>query len=270
MTNPSVYLGNVVIITGASLGIGKALAQQLADQGARLALAARNAERLDAVAAEDRARGAKALAVPTDVTEPAQCKNLIEQTVREYGRIDTLINNAGVGMWAMFDQVQDITIFERLLRANYLGSVYCTFYALPYLKQTRGRIVGVSSLAGKTGVPARTAYAASKHAMGGFFDSLRVEMAQHGVSVTMAYPDFVATGGRFRNLGADGKPVLNAPAYAANTMSAETCARLILRGVAKREREIYVSARGKLGQWAKLVLPNLVDRIALRAIEKGE
>ncbi len=266
----SIFKDNVVILTGASLGIGKELALQFANQGARLALAARNTNQLNAVAAECHARDAEALAVTTDVTDPAQCQNLIEQTVKEYGHINTLVNNAGVGMWAMFDQVQDVTIFERLMRVNYLGSVYCTFYALPYLKQARGRIVGVSSLAGKTGVPARTAYAASKHAMVGFFDSLRVEIAHHGVSVTMAYPDFVATGGRFRNLGADGTPVLDAPAYAANTMSAETCARLILRGIAKRDREVYISARGKLGQWTKLVLPNLVDRIALRAIEKGE
>ena len=270
MTNSAVFKDTTVVITGASLGIGKELARQLAEQGARLALAARNAAQLNDVAAECRARGAKVLVVPTDVTEPAQCKNLVEQTVKEFGRIDTLINNAGVGMWAMFDQVQDLTIFDRIMRANYLGSVYCTFYALPYLKQTRGRIVSISSLAGKTGVPARTAYAASKHAMVGFFDSLSVEIARDGVSVTMVYPDFVATGGRFRNLGADGKPVVNAPAYAANTMTSEACARLILRGVAKRDREIYVSTRGKIGQWVKLLLPNLIDRIALRAIEKGE
>lgn len=270
MTDSSVFKDNVVVITGASLGIGRELARQLADQGARLTLAARNVEPLNALAAECRARGAHALVVPTDVTEPAQCKNLIEQTIKAYGRIDTLINNAGIGMWTMFDLAQDVSIFERILQVNYLGSVYCTFYALPHLKQTRGRIVGISSLAGKTGVPARTGYAASKHAMVGFFDSLRVEIARDGVSVTLAYPDFVATGARFRNLGADGKPVIHAPAYATNTMTAETCARLILRGVAKRQREIYVSARGKLGQWVKLLLPNLVDRIALRAIEKGE
>ncbi len=266
----SVFKDNAVIITGASSGIGKELALQLADQGARLALAARNAERLNAAATECRARGASALAVPTDVTDHAQCRSLVEQTVNQYGRIDTLINNAGIGMWTMFDRVRHVAIFEQLVKVNYLGSVYSTFYALPYLKQTRGRIVGVSSLAGKIGVPARTGYAASKHAMVGLFDSLRVEVAHDGVSVTMAYPDFVATGARFRNLGPDGQPVANAPPYAANTMTAETCARLILRGTAKRQREIYVSTRGRIGQWAKLVLPNLVDRAALRAIERGD
>ncbi len=266
----SAFKDKVVIITGASRGIGNALALQLADQGARLVLAARDAERLNAVAAECRARGASALVVPTDVVEPAQCENLIAQALKEYGHIDTLINNAGIGMWARFDEVQDLAVFERIIRLNYLGAVYCTFYALPSLKATRGRIVGVSSLTGKTGVPARTGYAASKHAMVGFFDSLRIEVAPHGVSVTMAYPDFVATGARFRNLGADGKPVGNAPPYAAGTMTSETCARLILRGAAKRQREIIMSTRGKLGPWARLIAPGLIDRIARRAIEKGE
>ncbi len=266
----SVFKDNVVIITGASSGIGKELALQFADQGARLALGARNVERLDSVAAECRARGAAALVVPTDVGAQSQCQNLIARTVQEYGRIDTLINNAGIGMWTMFDQVQDPAFFETIMRVNYLGSVYCTFYALPGLKQTRGRIVGVASLAGKTGVPARTGYAASKHAQVGFFDSLRIEVAQHGISVTMAYPDFVATGARFRNLGADGKPVVDAPPYAARTMTGETCARLIVRGVARRQREIIMTTRGKLGQLAKLISPEMVDRIALSAIEKGD
>jgi NAD(P)-dependent dehydrogenase (short-subunit alcohol dehydrogenase family) len=210
------------------------------------------------------------MVVQTDVTDEAQCRHLVEQAIKEYGHIDTLINNAGIGMWATFEQVRDPALFERIIRVNYLGSVYCTFCALPNLKQTRGRIVAVASLAGKTGVPARTGYAASKHAMVGFFDSLRIEVGQVGISVTIAYPDFVATGARFRNLGADGQPVVNAPPYASNAMTAEACARLIIRGMAKRQREIIMTARGKLGPWVRLVAPGLIDRIALRAIEKGE
>ncbi len=268
MGTPS-FKDNVVILTGASSGIGKELAFQLANQGARLALGARNTEALNTVAAECRAHGASALVVPTDVTDETQCRQLIEQTVKEYGRIDTLINNAGIGMWARVDQVQDLSAFERVMKINYLGSVYCTYYALPYLKRTRGRIAAVSSLAGKTGVPARSGYAASKHALVGFFDSLRIEVAADGVTVTIAYPDFVATGARFRNLGADGKPVVNAPPYAANTMTGETCARLMLRGIAKRQREVFVSLRGKISPLAKLVAPGLVDRAAYRATEKG-
>lgn len=133
---------------------------------------------------------ARAIAIPTDVGGQAQCRNLIEQTARAYGKIDTLICNAALGMWVKFEEIQAPAFFEQLIRVNYLGGVYCTFYALPYLKQARGRLVGVSSLAGKTGVPFRSGYAASKHALGGFFDSLRVELMGSGVTVTLAFPDF--------------------------------------------------------------------------------
>ena len=263
------FKDNVVILTGASSGIGKEMALLLAKQGARLALAARNEAALNAVAEECRAHGAAALVVRTDVTDRTQCQHLIDQTVQAYGRIDTLINNAGFGMWARLDEVKDLSIFERVMQTNYLGSVYCTYYALDHLKQTRGRIVAVSSLTGKNGVPARTGYAASKHALVGFFDSLRIEVAPAGVTVTIAYPDFVATGARFRNLGADGKPVTNAPPYAKNTMSGEACARLMLRGITNRQRDVYVTLRGRIGPLAKLVAPGLVDLAAHRATEKG-
>src|SRR5574341_494142 len=173
---------NVVLITGASTGIGRALAYALAEQGACQSLAARNAEHLMAVAAECRQRGGKAIAAPTDVAERSQCENLIAHTVQEYGRIDTLVNNAGISMWAKFAEVTDPAVFDQIMQVNYMGSVYCTFYALPHLKQTRGRIVGVSSVAGKNGVPTRSGYAASKHAMVGFFDTLRIELAEDGIS----------------------------------------------------------------------------------------
>lgn len=260
---------NVVVITGASRGIGQELARQLADQGARLALAARDETRLHAVADECVQRGARAVAIPTDVAEQAQCRALIEQTVRAFGRVDTLINNAGFGMWVKFDQVQDPGFYETLIRVNYLGSVYCTFYALPHLKKSRGRIVAVSSLAGKTGVPYRSGYSASKAALDGFCEALRGELLETGVTVTIAFPDFVATGIRAYNLGADGNALGASPAREEKFMSAAECARRIIRGVAKRERETVMTARGKWIAFGKLVAPGLVDRFARRASERG-
>ncbi|MBU0769670.1 MAG: SDR family oxidoreductase [Proteobacteria bacterium] len=267
--NKSHFLKKTVIITGASSGIGRELALMLAEQGAWLALAARNAEKLEEVAAQCRQRGAKAVVVPTDVTEQSQCRNLIERTVTEYSRIDVLINNAGISMWARFDEIPDLSLIEQIMRVNYFGSVYCTHYALPFLKETQGRIVGISSLTGKTGVPTRSGYAASKHAMAGFFDTLRIELADYGVSVTMIYPGFVATEVRQRSFAKDGKPLGISPVREDEIMTVDTCARLIVQAAAQRKRELVMTLRGKLGMWLKLIAPGLVDRIARKAIEEG-
>jgi len=263
------FKDNVVILTGASTGIGEALAHELAKQGAWLVLAARNAQKLEVVAAECRARGGRALVVATDVTDEDECRELIERAAAEYGRIDTLINNAGLSMWMKLEDVEDLSTLEYLMRVNYFGSMYCTYYALPWLKQSKGRIVAIASVAARTGVPTRTGYSASKHAMVGFFESLRIEVEDDGVSVTIAYPDFVASGMHTRSLGADGKPLGHNPLQLDKIMTSETCARLIVEGAAARKREIVMSNRARFGQWLKLIAPGRVDRIAKKAIEKG-
>lgn len=260
---------NVVVITGASEGIGRELALRLAGQGAWLALAARDAAKLDAVAAECRGRGGRAVAVRTDVGDQAQCRALIDRAVAEFGRIDTLVNNAGISMWARFDEVTDLAPFERMMQVNYFGSVYCTHAALPHLKRTRGRIVGVSSLTGRAGVPTRSGYAATKHAMAGFFDSLRIELEDDGVTVTMVYPGFVSTAIRAHAFGPDGRPLASSPVRESEVMTPEECARQIVAAMASRRRELIMTLRGKVGAWIKLVAPGVVDRIARRAIEQG-
>jgi short-subunit dehydrogenase len=260
---------NVVVATGASAGIGRALALRLAGEGAWLALGARDAGRLQEVAEACRARGGRALAVPTDVSNEDACRALIACTVSEYGRVDSLVNNAGISMWARFEEMQTLRPFEEMMRVNYLGSVYCTYHALPYLKQTRGRLVAVSSLAGKSGVPTRSGYAASKHALVGFFDSLRIELSGSGVSVTVVCPDFVASEIRVRAFGVDGGPLRQSPVQEGKVMTAETCAGLIVEAAAARRRELIMGTRGKLGIWLKLIAPGLVDRLALRAITRG-
>lgn len=259
-----------VIITGASSGIGRELARQLAAQGALLTLAARQADLLESLAGECRGLGGQALAVPTDVTDPQQCQALVQSTIQAYGKLDMLVNNAGITMWARFDEVTDLVIFEKIMRVNYLGSVYCTYYSLPYLKQTKGRIVGVSSLTGKGGVPTRSGYAASKHAMAGFFDSLRIELKDAGVTVTMVYPGFVDTGVQARGFGPDGQPLGHNPLQMDKIMGTADCARQILKAATRRQREDVFTLRGKLGQWLKLIAPGLVDRIASKAIEEGK
>ena len=264
------FKDNVVILTGASTGIGEAMAHQLAGQGAQLALAARNAPKLEAVAAACRARGGRALVVPTDVTNEDECRELAERTVAEYGRIDTLINNAGLSMWMKFEDVEDLDSLEYIMRVNFFGSMYCTYYALPHLKQSRGRIVAVASVTGRTGVPTRTGYAASKHAVVGFFESLRIEVEDDGVSVTIAFPDFVGSGMHTRSLGADGQPLGHNPLQVDKIMTSDECARLILAGAAARKRQVIMSTRSRFGQWLKLIAPGRVDQIAKRAIERGK
>jgi len=264
------FKDNVVILTGASTGIGEAMAHQLAGQGAWLALAARNAPKLEAVAAACRARGGRALVVPTDVTNEDECRELAERVVAEYGRIDTLINNAGLSMWMKFEDVEDLDSLEYIMRVNFFGSMYCTYYALPHLKQARGRIVAVASVTGRTGVPTRSGYAASKHAVVGFFESLRIEVEDDGVSVTIAFPDFVGSGMHTRSLGADGQPLGHNPLQVDKIMTSDACARLILAGAAARKRQVIMSTRSRFGQWLKLIAPGQVDRIAKRAIERGK
>ena len=272
--NATYYKDKVIVITGASSGIGRELAYRLADQGAWLALVGRDAPRLEAARDEclrlGSQNGGKALSIPADVAEQSQCEALIRQTVAAYQRIDVLVNNAGISMWANFEDLTSLDMLEQIMRVNYLGSAYCTYYALPYLKQSKGQIVGVSSLAGKNGIPTRSGYAASKHAMTGFFDSLRIELAPYGVSVTMIYPGFVTTEIRKRAFAASGEALEKSPVREAEVMTVEECVQIMLKAMVKRKREVVMTLRGQAGLWMKLIAPGLVDQIALRAIKQGK
>jgi short-subunit dehydrogenase len=262
------FTDKVVIITGASSGIGRAMALRLANEGAKLILAARRLEPLVKLASECRSAGGEAEFLDTNVTNEGSCRRLIEIAIAKFGRIDVLINNAGLGMHSLVVDVNDLSIFDRVMRTNYIGSVYCTCFALPFLQRTNGRIVAVSSLAGKSGVPGRSAYAASKHAMAGFFDSLRIELRDSGVSVTVAYPGFVDTGFGERALDANGEPLESRVTIREKVMSADRCAELILNAAAKRKREIVMTFPAKVGQWIRLVWPGLVDRIAVAIVSR--
>ncbi len=265
----SVYGWKVVVVTGASQGIGRALCLELARDRPRLVLAARDEAALERVAEACRAQGAEALVVPTDVTDPAACRRLVERTLSRYSSLDVLVNNAGIGMVARFDEVTDLGPYERLLRVNVLGSVYPTYYALPHLRRARGQIVAISSLAGLVGVPTRTAYAASKHAQIGFFDSLRVELRGSGVSVTVVCPYFVKSEIRKRSAGADGRTLSGSPVHEESVMSAEECARRTVRAMQRRQRMLVMTWKGRLGRVARLLAPELVDRLSARAVRRG-
>jgi short-subunit dehydrogenase len=263
----------VFIITGASDGIGAEIARQLAaahKTEAALVLAGRSHVKLLAVAAQCEQHGAQVQAVAMDVSEQAQCRGLVDQAVQEFGRIDALINNAGMSAQALFEDVkqEDLHWYETLMKVNHWGAVWCTHAALPHLKASKGHIVAVNSLAGLVGVPGRTAYCATKFAMTGFFESLRIELKNAGVSVTTAYPGVVATKIRYRGFNARGEPAGASGLKEDDAMSVEECARLIIDGMNGRKREVVMSAKGKLGRFMKLLAPGLVEKLALAALKE--
>ncbi|MES2509394.1 MAG: SDR family oxidoreductase [Pseudomonadota bacterium] len=261
-----------VIITGASDGIGAEMARQLAaSHGAAvsLVLAARDVSRLNGVSDACMALGAQTLVAPTDVSDEPACRQLIAATIGKFGRLDVLINNAGMSAQALLEEVkaEDLAWYEQLMRINLWGSVWCTHAALPWLKQSRGSIVAVSSLAGLVGVPGRTAYSATKFAMTGFFEALRAELKTAGVSVTTAYPGVVSTNIRHHGFNAAGLPAGASGLREDNAMGVEECARLIIEGMNGRDREVVMTSRGKLGRWLKLIAPGRVEAMALAALK---
>ena len=262
---------SVVIITGASDGIGAELARQLAQaQGSKLSLvlAARSADKLEAVAQACRQHGARVKVRPTDVGIEADCRGLVQDTVEAFGQLDALVNNAGMSAHALLEEVTDLAWYEQLMRTNFWGSVWCTHAALPHLKDSHGSIVAVSSLAGLVGVPGRTAYSASKFAQAGFFEALRAELKPAGVGVTTAYPGVVDTRIRYHGYNAQAQAAGVSGLKEEHAMPVAECARLILQGMERRQREVVMTRQGKLGRWVKLIAPGVVERMALAALQR--
>ena len=191
---------------------------------------------------------------------------MVHQTILKFSRIDVLINNAGMSMWSTVEDVQNVLLFARLLDVNVLGSIYCTKFALPYLKQTKGRIVAISSVASLTGIPSHSGYCASKHAMNGFFESLRIELEPWGVTVTIVAPDFVQSEIHERSIGPDGAPLGRILQGHSTFLTAGACADIIVRAMAKRKRLVVTSWRGRWGRWIKLISPRIIDWMARKGV----
>jgi len=263
------FTAKTILLTGASVGIGREMALQLAPERPRLVLAARDAEKLEEVAVAARDAGAEALVVPTDVSDEAACRALVAAAVERFGGLDLLLLNAGQDMIARLDELEDRSVLERIMRINYLGCAWTAIEALPHLKRSRGRIVVLSSLAGLTGVPTRGGYCASKHALHGFFDTLRCELHGSGVSVTLVCPDFVVSEIHRRALGPDGRPRGTTAVVEAKIMTTAECARRTLAAARARKRLVLLSLRGKVGRWVRLAAPGLIDWVARRAVARG-
>lgn len=253
-----------VVITGASSGIGEALAKAFAARGANVTMGARRTDKLQHIAKQiNSAAGGRATFTTTDVTDPESCRALVETAVREFGGIDVLVCNAGVSMRALFDEV-DLEVLHRSMDTNFWGTVYTTKAALPYIQRSRGTIVGISSVAGLHGLPCRTGYSASKYAMTGFLETLRIENLKKGVHVMIACPGFTATEVRLHSMMADGSEQGRSPRNEGRMMSADEVAGRIIRGIEHRRRLLTMEYEGRLTLLLKPVATRLLDKIYYR------
>ncbi|PRZ00079.1 SDR family oxidoreductase [Marinilabilia salmonicolor] len=258
----------VIIITGASSGIGLACARDFASRGAKISLAARSADKLSKIEEELTASGHEVLVTPTDVSREEDCKVLIEQTVKRFGKIDVLVNNAGISMRALFKDL-DLSVLRQLMDVNFWGTVYCTKHALPHLLETKGSVVGVSSIAGFIGLPGRTGYSASKFAMHGFLQTLRTENLKTGLHVLIAAPGFTASNVRKAALTADGSNQGETPRAEDKMMSAEEVARHLAKAILKRKRTLILTFKeGKLTVFLSKWWPSLVEKLSYSHMAK--
>lgn len=261
------FKDKTVVITGASSGIGEELARQFATLGARVVIAARNAEKLAELSTAIAGEGGTVLAVPTDVGREEDCRHLINETVKAFGGIDIMICNAGISMRALLDDV-DTEVLRRLMEVNFWGTVYCTKYALPWLQASRGSVVGVSSVAGLHGLPGRTGYSASKYAMTGFLETVRIENLRKGLHVMIACPGFTATNVRFTALTADGTPQGSTPREEGKMMTASEVAHRIIKGIRRRKRLLLMEWEGRGTHIIKKFAPGFLDKMFYKVMAR--
>lgn len=255
--NIKFFKDKVIIVTGASSGIGLATARLFASHGAKVVMAARSVEKLEQIKNE-MPEPAKVLCVKTDVAKEEDCKNLIEETLKTFGRIDILINNAGISMRAMFIDL-DLDVIKRLMDTNFWGTIYCTKFALPYLLESKGSVVGVISTAGYLGLPGRTGYSASKFAIRGFMNTLRVEHRYDGLHVMVFAPGFTASNIRTKALLADGSPQGVTPRNEDKMMTAERVAQRMAYGLRFRKNEMLLTPVGKITKFFTYALPRFSE-----------
>lgn len=250
----------VVIVTGASSGIGEALAREFARRGAKVVLGARSEEKLRTICEEIRATGADAAWCACDVVKEEECQRLVATAVEHFGGIDVLICNAGLSMRAIFDDVE-LSVLHRLMDVNFWGTVNCCKYALPYLQERKGSIVGISSVAGLHGLPGRTGYSASKYAMTGFLETLRIENLKKGLHVMIACPGFTASNVRFSALTADGSQQGATPRNEGKMMTAAQVASIVAQATGRRRRLCLMEAEGRATHFIKKFAPGLLDKL---------
>ncbi len=253
--------GKVVLITGASMGIGLAIAQECLKRGGKVAVCARNLETLHQ--AYKNVPDTHIFKFQLDVAVEKDCYAFVAQTVNKFGKIDTLINNAGMSMRALFEDL-DLKVLKNLMDVNFWGTVYMCKAALPYIKKSKGVILGVSSIAGYRGLPGRTGYSSSKYALQGFLESLRTELLRTGVHVMWVCPGYTTSNIRNTALGQDGQSIKETNMDESKMMSPETCANIIINGVEKRKRTIIMTTQGKMTVWVNKLFGGLADKLVYK------
>lgn len=250
----------VAIVTGASTGIGRAIAVALAQAGANLVLGARSASKLAETARQCQQFNVNAIAVTADVSKQAQSQNLVDKAISSFGQLDILINNAGISMRALFEEM-DLSVMEQTMQVNFWGTVYCTHAALPHLLDRQGWVVGVSSIAGFRGLPARTAYSASKFAMNGFLEALRTENHKTGLKVLTLCPGFTASNIRESALDATGKPQGSSPRTEEAMMQPDAVAGAMIRAMRKKRKTLVLTRQGRLTVWLNKLANGFMDKL---------
>ena len=258
------FKDKVVLITGASSGIGLACAKAFSARGAKLVLSARDRERLDRAATEI---GGDVLTVVGDVSKEDDCRRMVSGAVERFGRLDILINNAGISMRSLFKDT-DLDVIRQLMDINFWGTVYCTKFALPHVLEAKGAMVMVSSIAGYRGLPARTGYSASKHAMQGFWETLRTEHLKDDIHLMLVCPGFTASNIRKTALDGQGVKQGESPREEKKMMSAETVADHILKGLKSKRRQVILTTQGKLAVWMNKLFPGWMDKMVYNHLAK--
>ncbi|MEM7549278.1 MAG: SDR family oxidoreductase [Bacteroidota bacterium] len=257
----------VVIITGGSSGIGKALAEEFGSKGSKIIITGRNQNALDSAVEELSTKGIEVFGIQGDVSNQEDTKRVAEDTLKKYGKIDVLINNAGISMRALFQDV-DIDVVKKVMDINFYGALYMTKACLDQIMVNRGSVIGISSIAGFRGLPARTGYSASKFALQGFLEVLRTEMLKKGVHVLTACPGFTTSNIRNTALTADGKVQGESPRDEGKMMSAEECAQHIYKATVKRKKFLVLTSQGKLTVLLNKLFPGMMDKMVYNVMAK--
>ena len=269
------FQNKTVFITGASRGIGKAIALRLAKEGANIIVAAKSVEEnpklggtIFSAAQEIEEAGGKALAVQCDIRFEDQIKNAVDKAVETFGGIDILINNAGISMRTLLKDAE-MDVFKKVMDINFWGTVYCTKFALDSILKNKGSIVGMSSVAGYRGLPGRSGYSASKFAVNGWLEALRTELLESGVNVMWVCPGYTKSNIRNAALDKNARPQGESPLKEEKLMSAQECANHIIKAIEKRKRTLVLTFTGKETVYLNKFFPSLTDKLTRKFFFKN-